>query len=371
MLNIISSAAAGADKDEILQAMSGGDELAVPQEMFVSRSEIVVEHTLSIRVDGVDNDQVLRYKFAYETGVELPLIELFLIENALYDVDGFHRISALDLIAQEKGMSDYSLMARVRTGTWAQAEVFAAEANLHHGVHLKPEDIQEAARRYLRNTTLSYTEIARRLNVHHTTVMRLDRREKIRTTSVELIEYPEGDDEAGEPVVKTIESRPSTVTVTRKGKSYELNKTRIGQTKREPKAGDDPRQVKFWIAKGWTFTYRQNQQAAFNSAMQVATVLVSTQRQLIDELINARYTPELYLKLQQMAVEDDATGVRGQSPALVVDPARARYREWVTQLGSVESLIDQIGTELQHDVTDLSEHLKALRSLLERKLGGP
>lgn len=381
MLNIISNAAASAEAQAVINTLIGGDELAVPQEMFVQRSSIVVNHNLSIRVLGVDKDQVSRYKEAYEIGSDLPLIEIFIIDGVLYLVDGFHRITALDQIAVEKAQVDFSVMARVRTGTWAEAEIFAADANVRHGYPLSKEDIQAAARRYLRNTALSYAEIGRRLNIHHTTVLRLDRKEKIRSTAAETVTYERSDE--GEVVVKQIETAaapgdagapagataPVKVEVKRGKQRYEMDKTRIGKS-REPRPGEDPKQIRFWISRGWTFTYRATKQVAVNEDEKVATALVSSQRELLSELIQQRYTPENYIRLQQLA-DEESEDVRAYSPVVVVDASRARLRSWLAQIGLFQSLLDEAGVELQHDVSEINEHLRELRLLIERRLGGP
>lgn len=152
----------------------------------------------------MDKDQVSRYKEAYCIGSELPLIEIFIIDGVLYLVDGFHRITALDQIAVEKAQVDFSVMAQVRTGTWAEAEIFAADANVRHGYPL-------SKRRYSGRCTqvsAQHCTLLRRdraaPNIHHTTVLRLDRKEKIRSTAAETVTYERSDE--GEVVVKQIET---------------------------------------------------------------------------------------------------------------------------------------------------------------------
>ena len=88
---------------------------------------------------GIDAEHVARLRDAYERKEPVPVPVLFRdAEGALWPGDGWHRYAAMiDLGVREAD-------AEVRTGTKAEAMLYAAGANAAHGQPRSKEDLRAA-----------------------------------------------------------------------------------------------------------------------------------------------------------------------------------------------------------------------------------
>lgn len=84
--------------------------------------------------------QVERLAGAYDSGAEVPPIEVALVSGVPMVVDGWHRVAA----AKRLGWS--SVPGKVTTMTWEEALLAAALANLGHGLRLKASEEKKAQR---------------------------------------------------------------------------------------------------------------------------------------------------------------------------------------------------------------------------------
>lgn len=85
-----------------------------------------------------------RYADAMSLGAEFPAIQVVLVNNAPVLVDGFHRVAA----AKHAGVS--ALLAVVQEAKTNELRWLAAEANLRHGLPLRPRERREAFKAYVR-----------------------------------------------------------------------------------------------------------------------------------------------------------------------------------------------------------------------------
>jgi len=157
----------------------------------LARAEIVVSWALNIRA-GLDQPTVLVYKDCYDL---LPPVDVYLVDGQYYLTDGFHRMAAADLLERA------SIVARVFTGTMAEAQEAALLANLNHGLHLTAEERKQAARRLLiLHPTWANNRLSRALRGSPTapTIAAL-RRELEAAGEIEVQEFLEGDDGKARP----------------------------------------------------------------------------------------------------------------------------------------------------------------------------
>lgn len=127
----------------------------------------------------INRPTVDRYATALRAGVELPPVMVALIGGVPTLVDGWHRVAAHQAIGATR-VSAVIVQATAREARW-----LAAEANLAHGLPLKPREVREAFRAFIKarkhrtsassgqaSGRLSYREIAKALGglVTHQTV---------------------------------------------------------------------------------------------------------------------------------------------------------------------------------------------------------
>lgn len=84
--------------------------------------------------------QVERLAGAYDSGAEVPPIEVALVNGVPMVVDGWHRVAAA------KRLGWRSIPGKVTTMTWEEALLAAALANLGHGLRLKASEEKKAQR---------------------------------------------------------------------------------------------------------------------------------------------------------------------------------------------------------------------------------
>lgn len=124
---------------------------------LVHTSRIVVDERFQVRAR-TDDATVERYANAMKAGSTFPPIKLAQIGSSLVLIDGFHRLRAG--IADAEGFVEAVVVA----ATQREARWLAAEANAQHGLPLKPNEIREAFRAYVRarkHTGKSYREMSK------------------------------------------------------------------------------------------------------------------------------------------------------------------------------------------------------------------
>lgn len=110
----------------------------------VEVADIVTRADWQVRVK-VDGGTVQNYASEMRAGAAFPPLRIARIDGALYLVDGWHRLEA----ARVNGES--SVGAVVSDMTEAEAQWAAAQANLTHGLPLKPREVREVFRAYVRS----------------------------------------------------------------------------------------------------------------------------------------------------------------------------------------------------------------------------
>lgn len=138
----------------------------------VAIADIVTRADWQVRAK-VDPAIVRSYAAVMRSGGSFPPIALARINGALYLVDGWHRLGA----AQLNGAA--GIWAEVTDMTADEAQWTAAQANLTHGLPLKPKEVRAVFRAYVKSRQhrsgrgyKSYRDIAADLahRVGHTTI---------------------------------------------------------------------------------------------------------------------------------------------------------------------------------------------------------
>lgn len=115
---------------------------------------------------------VENYRQVYKSGGEMPPIQVAVVNGAACVVDGWHRIEA----ARKLGW--HAMPAIITTATESEALWSAAQANLKHGLPLKPAEHRRVFLAYVktnhhldhRGRLKSYREIGADLGKPHTTI---------------------------------------------------------------------------------------------------------------------------------------------------------------------------------------------------------
>ncbi len=141
---------------------------------LVDLGRIVCDEALQVRAKGTNPRVVKGYASAMKAGKVFPPVRLLRAHDALLCVDGFHRVEAARLAGRR------DIGAVILDGVpLAEAAWLAAEANLTHGLQLRPSELKEAFKRYVkagkhrkRSGFKSYREIAAELGglKAHTTI---------------------------------------------------------------------------------------------------------------------------------------------------------------------------------------------------------
>ncbi|MCK8784255.1 hypothetical protein M0638_07675 [Roseomonas sp. NAR14] len=158
--------------------MAGGAAQGAPSVPTETRTlalaDILVDPAYQIR-SALDEATVARYVGVLRADGEMPPLKVGCIAGALVLLDGFHRVSAY----RERGI--LMVEAEVVATTTKEARWIAAEANMRHGLPLKPKEKQEAFRAFVRAGNLkdhrghlrTLREVAQRFGlVGHTTILR-------------------------------------------------------------------------------------------------------------------------------------------------------------------------------------------------------
>jgi len=145
----------------------------------------------------LDGGTVSRYAASFKAGVELPPVKVALIGGSPTLVDGYHRVAALERLGS------HTVEAVTVEASDAEACWMAAQANLEHGLPLKPSEVREAFKAYVRARKhrdgkggyKSYRQIGRELGKSHHTVKSWMHRDFPKTAR--LYEGEPGDEDDG------------------------------------------------------------------------------------------------------------------------------------------------------------------------------
>lgn len=137
----------------------------------ISLLQLTVSEDFQIR-SKLDARTINRYANAIKSGRELPPVRVALVDGVPILVDGFHRVAAQELLGAT------TVEAELVEATYQQAQWMAASANLEHGLPLKPKEIREVFRVFIRTgqhrkgkgKLKSYREIGRELGCAYTTI---------------------------------------------------------------------------------------------------------------------------------------------------------------------------------------------------------
>ena len=106
-------------------------------------ADLVRDGRLQVR-SRMDQRTVNSYARAMTMDREFPPVTVAHVGGALYLVDGWHRVAAVEVNKGE------TVEARVEVMTWAEAQRVAFTANLEHGLPLRPAEKREVFRKYMK-----------------------------------------------------------------------------------------------------------------------------------------------------------------------------------------------------------------------------
>lgn len=110
----------------------------------VAIAELVRDEALQVRAK-LDDATIRAYAGKYKAGVDMAPVKVAVVEGVPLVVDGWHRLAALESIGSP------TAPAIVIEGiTRADAEWMAAQANVSHGLPLKPKEVRNVFRAYIR-----------------------------------------------------------------------------------------------------------------------------------------------------------------------------------------------------------------------------
>ncbi|WP_024352255.1 ParB N-terminal domain-containing protein [Aurantimonas coralicida] len=109
----------------------------------LSIAEIVRDPQFQMRRK-LDAGAVKRYSEQYKLDRDMPPVVVARVDETFLLVDGWHRLQALENLGRHQVQAD------VRHVTRTQALWMAAQANLTHGVPLKPTEMRQVFRAYVK-----------------------------------------------------------------------------------------------------------------------------------------------------------------------------------------------------------------------------
>lgn len=138
---------------------------------LVTLAQLTVSPEVQVR-QRLDPITITRYANAIRSGQELPPIQVALVQGVLILVDGFHRVAA------HESLGATEVQAEVTEASFEDALWMAAKANLQHGLPLKPSEVRQVFRVFIRTKQhhkgrgklKSYREIGAELGRPHTTI---------------------------------------------------------------------------------------------------------------------------------------------------------------------------------------------------------
>lgn len=145
--------------------------LQSPKRVRINLLQLTVSEDFQIRRK-LDPRTIQRYANAIKSGREMPPVRVAVVDGVPILVDGFHRVAAHELLGAA------AVEAELIEATHQQAQWMAASANLEHGLPLKPREIREVFRVFIRTgqhrkgrgKLKSYREIGKELGCAYTTI---------------------------------------------------------------------------------------------------------------------------------------------------------------------------------------------------------
>jgi len=174
---------------------------------MVKLSDLTIDPEIQLQTRGIDAGIVGGYVEAIASGAEFPPVKAFSDNGTFWLWDGFHRVEACRFL----GFAE--IEADIQPGTYEDAMVHAAIANVENGRPMNRAQKEEAGKRLLRLTDWSNAKIARELAVDPKTI----------TNWAASIENSIDRD---------------TRTVTRGGTTYAMDVSNIGSTKQKERTID-------------------------------------------------------------------------------------------------------------------------------------
>ena len=182
-----------------------------------------------IRLDGgtqprakIDENVAVEYAELMASGVQFPPVLVFHDGDNYWLADGFHRYRAVD------NMDQADIECEVRQGTLQDAQWFSTSANKDHGLQRSNDDKARAVQAALRlRPEMNDCDIARHVGVHRETVA------KYRQASCGNSARCAPSQDQPPPLAPDAPdagSQSGSRTVTRGGRTYEMNVGRIGRS---------------------------------------------------------------------------------------------------------------------------------------------
>lgn len=117
--------------------------MADNQTYTVQITELLRDRRFQVR-SKIDPGTVNRYLAVYKSENQMPPIKVAKVNGTPVLVDGWHRVTALHQLGQD------TVEAEVVEASEREAQWLAAQANLTHGLPLKPKEVREVFRAYIR-----------------------------------------------------------------------------------------------------------------------------------------------------------------------------------------------------------------------------
>lgn len=125
--------------------------------------EVVVIDEFNVRADQLSQAKIAEYTEIFK---QLPPVSVYDCDGKLYLVDGWHRMEA----ARKLELTEIQVSVE-GAGTLIDAQDFADQANLRHGIMLTPDQRRQIGLRFVnRHTDWSLREVAEKMGCSHVTV---------------------------------------------------------------------------------------------------------------------------------------------------------------------------------------------------------
>jgi len=190
--------------------------------------DITLDQRLQPRA-ALDAETVEDYAARYAEGTDMPAVTLFHDGETFWLADGFTRVAAAGKAGHD------TILADVRVGTYRDALLFAAAANAAHGLRRTNADKRRAVSMLLADAECAGwadNQIAKHCGVSNEMV-----------GDVRAAYLSESERGGRAPHLSDSERRensdaPTTRTVTRNGKTYTMNVSRIGKRRAAPETAN-------------------------------------------------------------------------------------------------------------------------------------
>ncbi|MBU1747830.1 MAG: hypothetical protein KKA73_09075 [Chloroflexi bacterium] len=129
------------------------------QPPLVDLDALILDDEIQLASRPLDYRIVAAYAEALVNGAEFPPITVLATQMKFFVADGFHRVAA------HRAAGRAQVRADIKAGTYQDALIYAATANVAHGRAMTQAEKREAGYRLIQLTDLSNREIGRRLAV--------------------------------------------------------------------------------------------------------------------------------------------------------------------------------------------------------------